>query len=74
MLCIKRNYLLIQLVKYEFYDNIIFESQDLGDSLSNPGFDDLQVYFGHVHLKDKKINKQSSNRLGHNQLFCLLIF
>ena len=57
-MCIKRNYLLIQLVKYEFYDNIIFESQDLGDSLSNPGFDDLQVYFGHVHLKDKKINKQ----------------
>lgn len=49
-MCIRWHYLLIQLVKYEFYDNIIFKSQDLGHSLSNPGFDDLQVYFGHVHL------------------------
>lgn len=43
-------YLLLQLVKYEFYDDIILEPQYLCHPLSNPRFDDFQVHFGHVHL------------------------
>lgn len=44
------HYLLLELVKYELYDDVILKPQNLCHSLSNPRFDNLQVHFGHVHL------------------------
>lgn len=46
-----RHYLLLKLVKYELYDDIILEPQNLCHPLSNPRFDDFQIHFGHVHLR-----------------------
>lgn len=43
-------YLLLKLVKYKLYDDIILEPQNLCHPLSNPWLDDFQVHFGHVHL------------------------
>lgn len=42
--------LLLKLVKYELYDDVILEPKNLCHPLSNPRFDDFQVHFGHVHL------------------------
>lgn len=49
------HYLLLKLVKYKLYDDIILESQNLCHSLGNPRLDDFQVDFGHVHLGEKEI-------------------
>lgn len=42
--------LFLELVKYELYDDVILEPQNLCHALGNPRFDDFQVHFGHVHL------------------------
>lgn len=43
-------YLLLQLVEDELDDDVVLEAEDLRDALRDPRLDDLQVYFGHVHL------------------------
>lgn len=53
-----RLYLLLKLVKYKLYDDVIFKSQNLCHSLSDPGLDDLQVDFGHVHLRESEIQNK----------------
>lgn len=52
-------YLLLQLVEDELHDDIIVEAEDLRDALRDPRLDDLQVYFGHVHLKFHSSRKQN---------------
>lgn len=60
----RRHYLLLKLVKYELYDDIILESQNLCHSLGNPWFDDFQVHFVHVHLRIE----QTTHRINTHKL------
>ena len=37
-----------------FYDEFIVQTEEFYDFFSDPGSDDLQVYFAHVYLRKKK--------------------
>lgn len=50
-------YLLLQLVEDKLDNNIVVKAKDLCDALRYPRLDDFQVYFAHVHLRIRCIDK-----------------
>lgn len=55
-------------------DDLIFEANELGDLFGNPRFDDLQIYFFHIHLrKEKRIRTLLDCKDANGALFCRIL-
>ena len=50
------HYPFLQLVVDEFHDDVVLEAEQCCCSLGDPWFYGVQIDFGHVNLKNQKIN------------------